>query len=56
MKDFLKKIFGSYSEKEIKRIIPTVDKVEGLEEEYHKLSDDELRSKTGEFKERLRIL
>jgi preprotein translocase subunit SecA len=54
MKDFLKKIFGSYSEKEIKRIILTVDKVEELEEEYHKLSDDELRTKTSAFKERLK--
>jgi len=53
MKNFLEKIFGSYSEKEIKRITPTVDKIEALEEEYHKLSDDELKAKTNEFKERL---
>ena len=49
----IKKIFGSYSEKEIKRIMPLVDKIEALEEDYKKLSDDELKGKTEEFKKRL---
>ena len=49
----IKKIFGSYSEKEIKRIMPLVDKIEALEEDYKKLSDDELKAKTEEFKKRL---
>ncbi len=53
MKSFLEKIFGSYSEKEIKRIDPIVDQIEALEEEYHKLSDEELKNKTNEFKRRL---
>ena len=48
----IKKIFGSYSEKEIKRIMPLVDKIEALEEDYKKLSDDELKAKTEEFKKR----
>ncbi len=49
----LKKLFGDYSTKEIKRIRPTVDKVLSLEEQYSKLSDAELKAKTPEFKERL---
>ena len=51
----LKKLFGDYSQKEIKRILPLQQKVLGLEEEYKKLSDDELRAKTDEFKERLSL-
>lgn len=51
---FLEKIFGSYSKKEIKKIIPIVDKIESLEEEYKSLSDDELRAKTEEFKNRIK--
>ena len=50
---FLKKLFGDYSSKEIKRIKPTVQKILALEEEYASLSDAELRAKTDEFKERL---
>ena len=46
-------IFGNYSEKEIKRIRPTLDKVLSYEDEYRKLSDDQLRAKTQEFKQRL---
>ncbi len=49
----LKKLFGDYSTKEIKRIRPTVDKVLALEEQFSKLSDAELKAKTPEFKERL---
>ncbi len=51
--NILKALFGNYSEKEIKRIMPIKDKVLSLEEEYKRLSDDELRNKTPEFKERL---
>ena len=46
-------IFGNYSEKEMKRIRPTLDKVLSYEDEYRKLSDDQLRAKTQEFKQRL---
>ena len=47
------KIFGTYSEKEVKRIMPIVDKINGLEPEISKLSDEELTGKTQEFKKRL---
>ena len=47
------KIFGTYSERELKRIYPIADKVMALEPEFEKLSDDELRAKTEEFKSRL---
>ena len=50
---FLEKLFGNYSKKEIKRIIPLQEKVLSLEEEYKKLTDAELKAKTAEFKERL---
>ena len=49
----LEKIFGNYSDKEIKKIIPVVDKIESLETEISKLSDEELRAKTDEFKKRV---
>ena len=47
------KIFGSYSDRELKRITPIVDKIEALSGEYAALSDEELKAKTGQFKERL---
>ena len=47
------KLFGNYSEKEIKRIIPLQQRVLGLEDEYRALSDEELKAKTAEFKDRL---
>ena len=47
------KLFGSYSDRELKKIYPIADKIEALEGEYSALSDDELRAKTGSFKERL---
>ena len=50
---FFTKIFGTHSEHELKRIYPIVDKIEALEPEYEKLSDEELQHKTVEFKERL---
>ena len=46
-------LFGNYSEKEVKRILPLQKKVLELEEEYKSLSDDALKGKTLEFKERL---
>ena len=47
------KIFGTRSEREIKKIQPTVDKILALEDTYKKLSEAELKNKTAEFKERL---
>ncbi|WP_167957822.1 preprotein translocase subunit SecA [Anaerosporobacter faecicola] len=47
------KLFGTHSERELKRISPIVDKIEALEPEFEKLSDDELKNKTKEFKQRL---
>ncbi len=47
------KMFGTRSEREVKKLAPMVDKVMALEEPYKKLSDDELRAKTQEFKTRL---
>ena len=49
----LKKIFKSYSEKEVKRVMPIVNKINELEEEISKLTDSELRAKTDYFKEQL---
>ena len=49
----LEKIFGTHSENELKRIYPIVDRIEALDEEMQKLTDEELRDKTREFKERL---
>ena len=49
----LDKLFGTQSEREIKRLTPLVDKVMALEETYRALSDDELRGKTAHFRERL---
>ena len=50
---FFEKLFGSYSDREIKRIISTVDKIEELDSVMTSLSDEELKSKTEEFKTRL---
>ena len=47
------KIFGTHSEREVKRIIPIVDKIEALAPEFEKLTDEQLQAKTPEFKERL---
>ena len=48
----IKKLFN-YSEKEVKRVMPLVEKINGLEDSMKKLSDSELRQKTEEFKKRL---
>ena len=50
---FLKKIFGDYSSRELKQIYPIVDQIDALGDEYKALSDEELRGKTQQFKDRL---
>ena len=47
------KLFGTYSERELKRVYPIADKIEALEEEYKALTDAQLTAKTAQFKERL---
>jgi len=53
MLKFVEKIIGSYSDRELKRIYPIVDKIEALEPEMKKLTDSQLKAKTQEFKDRL---
>ena len=47
------KVFGTHSEREVKRIKPLVDQIEALRPTMQALSDEDLRNKTTEFKERL---
>ena len=47
------RIFGTHSARELKRIMPIVDKIESLRPQMQKLTDEELKGKTREFKERL---
>ena len=47
------KVFGTHSDKELKKIYPIVDKIEALDSTMQALSDEELKAKTPEFKERL---
>ena len=47
------KVFGTHSERELKRIMPLVDKIDSLRPEMQSLSDEELRGKTAEYKKRL---
>ena len=49
----LKKLFGTSSEKELRAIKPIVDKIEALDGEYSKLTDEQLKAKTPEFKQRI---
>jgi len=49
----IQKIFGTYSQRELKSIYPIADKIEALEEEYRALTDEQLQAKTPEFKQRL---
>ena len=49
----IEKVFGTHSEKELKKIYPIVDAIEALDEDMQKLSDDELKAKTEIFKKRL---
>ena len=51
---FLKKIFGTSSQREVKAIMPLVEKIEALEDEYKALSDQQLQAKTPEFQQRLK--
>ena len=51
--NMFQKVFGTHSERELKRIMPLVDKIEDLRPSMQALSDEELRNKTTEFKERL---
>jgi preprotein translocase subunit SecA len=50
----LEKIFGSYSDKEVKRLEPIADKIEAMKSDMEKLSDEELRMKTPYFKQLLK--
>ncbi len=52
-KNIFEKLFGTYSERELKRVYPILDKVNALQEEYKSLTDSQLQSKTDEFKNRL---
>lgn len=49
----IQKIFGTYSDKQIKKITPIVDKIEALGPQYASMSDAEMRSMTDKLKERL---
>ena len=53
MKTFLDKVFGSHSDREIKRLEPIVNEIEALDETMKNLTDDELKAKTSELKKRL---
>jgi len=53
MLGLVKKIFGDYNEKEIKRLSRVVEQINGMEPQYQALSDEQLRAKTDEFKARL---
>ena len=46
------KLFGTHSQRELKRIMPLVDQIEGLRDSMMALSDEELRAKTAEYKAR----
>ncbi len=54
MAGIMEKLFGTYSQRELKKIQPLVDKVLSYEEEYKELSDSALKAKTREFKDRLK--
>ncbi len=51
--NLIEKVFGTHSERELKLIYPIVDKIEALQPEMEKLTDEELKDKTRKFKERL---
>ncbi len=53
LKNLLEKVIGSYSERELKRIMPIVDEIDELEPKIQALSDEELKAKTPEMKKRL---
>ena len=49
---FIEKLFGTHSERELKRIMPLVDQIEALRPTMQSLTDEQLRDKTAEFKQR----
>ena len=51
--NLIEKMFGTHSERELKMIYPIIDKIEALRPEMMKLTDEQLKDKTREFKERL---
>ena len=51
--NFIEKVFGTHSDRELKRIMPLVDKVEALRPTMQALTDEQLRAKTQEYKDRL---
>ncbi len=51
--NIVKKVFGTKNDREIKRFMPVVEEINGLEPEFEKLTDGELREKTDEFRRRL---
>ena len=53
MKRLFEKVFGTYSDREIKKLDKTVEQIEALESKYAKLTDEQLKSRTEEFRERL---
>ena len=53
MLDFLKKMLGGGNEAQLKKLSKPVEAVMALEEEYRKLTDEQLQAKTAEFRERL---
>ena len=53
MKRILEKFFGSKHDRDLKKIRPLLDKINALDDSYKILSDDELKSKTSEFRSRL---
>ena len=53
MKKLIERIIGSYSDRELKRIMPIIEEIEGYEKEIKGLSDESLKEKTAEFKKRL---
>ena len=53
MLEFVKKLLGGGSDAEVKKLKKTVDAIEALEDSYRKLTDEQLRAKTDEFRARL---
>src|SRR5262245_41683535 len=53
LESLMKAVFGSRHDRELKRVLPIVDEVNRLFEEYRDLSDDDLRGKTAQFRGRL---
>ena len=53
LKEVVARVFGTHSQRELKMVAPLVNRIEALEEDYKKLSDEALKAKTAEFKKRL---